>query len=219
MNGDFYPPECEASHHWDVQMGPLGIRPFAWAMLLQAGGLAKINGTKLALTPTGKAALRKEPHETIARLWDRWLRSNLTHEMRRIEIIKGQKSQKRPLYVAAPCRQRIAGALSELEEGDWMGTKDFFKMLIAKGYDFPLVKNPWALYLGEANYGSFGYNHVGWDHIEGRFARVFLLEYAATLGLIDVALVEPWHALNDLSNFWGADDISCLSRYDGMDVC
>ena len=216
MSGDFYPPECEAAHRWDVQMGPLGIRPFAWTMLLQAGGLAKINGTKLALTRLGKTALKKRPQETMARLWDRWLRSNLTHEMRRIEIIKGQTSRKRPLYVAAPCRQSIAGALMELEESEWVRIDDFFKMLIANGHDFSLVKNPWALYLGEANYGSFGYNHVGWNHIEGRFARVFLLEYTATLGLIDVALVEPWNALNDLSDFWGADDISCLSRYDGL---
>jgi hypothetical protein len=32
------------------------IRPFAWPLLLQAGGLAKIDGTRLALTPAGNKA-------------------------------------------------------------------------------------------------------------------------------------------------------------------
>lgn len=214
--GDFYPPECEAQHKWDVHIGPAGIRPFAWTLLLQAGGLVKINGTKLALTPTGKTALKKTAQESIARLWKRWLGNNLMHEMHRVEAIKGQNSRKRPLSAAAPCRQNIAEALAGLKEGDWMRTEDFFKMLIARGHNITPVRDAWPLYLGNPQYGSFGYNHVGWEHLEGRFARAFLLEYAATLGIIDVALVEPWDALNDLSNLWGADEMSCLSRYDGL---
>ena len=78
------------------------------------------------------------------------------------------------------------------------------------------MRDEWALYLGDRQYGSFGYNHVAWEHLNGRFARAFLLEYAATMGLIDVALTPPWGSADDLRDLWGADDMSCLSRYDGL---
>jgi hypothetical protein len=214
--GDFYPEGMEAEAGYDVQMGPLGIRPFAWAMLLQAANLAHAAGSKLELTRSGKAALKKEPQEVIATLWQRWLKSKMLHEMNRIEVIKGQKSAKRPLSAAEPCRALIAGALSGMEEGEWVRTGDFFKFLIGAGHGFDVVRNGWALYIADPQYGSFGYDHIEWEHASGRFTRAFLLEYAATLGLIDVALVPPWGALGDHGDLWGADDLSCLSRYDGL---
>jgi len=216
FHGDFYPDDLEAPHSYDVQIGDAGIRPFAWAMLLQAGKLAQINGSKLALTKGGKTALKKAPHETLAKLWQRWLKTTVLHEMNRIEEIKGQRSKGRPLAAAGPCRQQLASALEELEQGVWMETGKFFEFVIAKGYSFNIARNYWALYLGHQEYGSFGYNHINWNHLEGRFSRAFLLEYAATLGLIDVALTDPWGAPGDLRDLWGADDMSCLSRYDGL---
>ena len=47
-------------------------------------------------------------------------------------------------------------------------------------------------------------------------ALAVLFEYAATLGLIDVAYVLPQLARNDFYDRWGSDDLSCLSRYDGL---
>ena len=123
--------------------------------------------------------------------------------MSRIEVIKGQKSRGRPLHVAPPCRQNIAAALAELETGQWIKTMDFFKFLIANNHDFDVVRDGWGLYFGDPHYGSFGYSHITWEHVNGRFARALLLEYAATLGLIDVALVSPWGALNDLGTSGG----------------
>jgi hypothetical protein len=41
--GDFYPDEAIAS--------------FAWPLLLQAGGLARLDGSRLTLTPKGRKAL------------------------------------------------------------------------------------------------------------------------------------------------------------------
>ncbi|QTA88999.1 helicase-associated domain-containing protein [Desulfonema magnum] len=215
-SGDFYPEDAEAEHEYDIQMGDAGIRPFAWTMLLQAGGLVRINGTKLELSRTGRAAMKKPAHDVLKTLFERWLKNKNFHEMSRIDIFKGQKSRKRPLYVAAPSRQKIADALYELAEGVWMTTEDFFEFLIAKGHRFEVVREYWYLYIGEANYGTLGYDHVTWDHVDGRFARAFLLEYAATLGLIDVALIPPWGAISDHFDLWGADEYSCLSRYDGL---
>lgn len=214
--GDFYPEEM-VGNEYDIEIGDAGIRPFAWIMLLQAAGLVKIDGGKLELSRTGKTALNKPAPETLKHIWERWLKYKDFHEMSRIEIIKGQKSKKRSLYVAESSRNSIADALSELEEGVWIETDVFFDFLIAKGHKFDIMRNGgWALYIGHPQYGSLGYNHITWNHVNGRFARAFLLEYAATLGVIDVAMIPPWRALDDISELWGADDISCLSRYDGL---
>ena len=214
--GDFYPDAQESYEYDDVQIGHAGIRPFAWAMLLQASGLVKLTDSKLELSRTGKAALKKPAHETLKVIWERWLKYKNFHEMSRIETIKGQKSGKRPLYAAAPSRAQIGKALRNLKKGKWMETEDFFTFLIAKGHRFDVVRDEWALYIGDRDHGTLGYDNVTWSHVNGRFARVLLLEYAATLGLIDVALVPPWGAVTDHGDLWGAEELPCLSRYDGL---
>jgi hypothetical protein len=45
---------------------------------------------------------------------------------------------------------------------------------------------------------------------------VFLFEYAATMGLIDVAYIHPSGARRDYGDLWGTDDLDCLSCYDGL---
>jgi len=55
---------------------------------------------------------------------------------------------------------------------------------------------------------------------EGRARRELLavlrLEYAATLGLIDVALYPPAGARPDYGRMWGTDELLYFSRYDGL---
>ncbi len=214
--GDFYEEDVEAPHQYDVQMGATGIRPFAWPLLLQAGKLAQIEGSKLALTKSGQAALKKKPQEVLKILWERWLKTTILHEMNRVEVIKGQKSKKHPLYAAKPGRESLEESLTDLQPENWILLQDFFKHLFARGDKLDMVRNDWALYIADPVYGSFGYSHIDWDMLTGRFIRAFLLEYAATLGMIDVALVPPWDAVSDHRELWGADDLSCLSRYDGL---
>jgi hypothetical protein len=43
-----------------------------------------------------------------------------------------------------------------------------------------------------------------------------LFEYAATLGMVDVAYNSPVDARDDFRNIWGTDDLLFLSRYDGL---
>lgn len=216
LGGDFYPESLEADDGYDVRMTPAGIRPFAWPLLLQAGGLATVAGGKLTLTRAGRAALARPAQEVLRDLWQRWLGNKLLHEMNRMSEIKGQGASGHPLAAAPPCREEIAAALEELPPGRWIGIEAFFRFLVAAGHDFSVARNAWLLYIGDKQYGSFGYNHVHWGHLNGRFGRCFLLEYGATLGLVDVALTPPWGAVDDLRDFWGTDSMSCLSRYDGL---
>src|SRR5690606_21536337 len=49
-----------------------------------------------------------------------------------------------------------------------------------------------------------------------RYLRVLLMEYLATMGLLDVAYVYPSDVPSDFYDLWGADDLPYLSRYDGL---
>src|SRR6266516_5214304 len=51
------------------------IASFAWPMLLQAGGLARLSGPRLELTPRGGAVLAGPSYQALGELWNRWLRS------------------------------------------------------------------------------------------------------------------------------------------------
>jgi len=214
--GDFYTADVEAKNKYDVQMGEVGIRPFAWPHILIGGKLAKIENGKLILTSQGKKALQLPPQEVIRLLWRAWLENKLFHEFSRLDKIAGQKAKRNPLHPASGGRQALAKGLAQMPTGKWIAICDFFKFLIALGQGFDVIKDPWTLYIYDREHGSFGYNHVTWEHLNGRFARAFLLEYAATLGLIDVCLTVPWESVTDHYDLWGADDFGALSRYDGL---
>ena len=83
VDGDFYPEEP--------------IAAFAWPLLLQAGGLASLDGTRLRLTPKGRAALGKPSVEAIRSLWRRWLTHAVIDEFSRVE-------QSRVSSVAVRCQ-------------------------------------------------------------------------------------------------------------------
>jgi hypothetical protein len=73
--GDFYPDDA--------------IAAFAWPLLLQAGGLARLNVGKLVLTAKGRAALGQPSADVIGGLWQRWPRHAPIDEFSRVEQIKG----------------------------------------------------------------------------------------------------------------------------------
>lgn len=62
--------------------------------------------------------------------------------------------------------------------------------------------------------GYEGYG--GWNIVQFRYLLCFLFEYAATLGLVDIAYVHPRDGMDDFREQWGADDLEWLSRYDGL---
>src|ERR1700684_1749261 len=81
------------------------IAAFAWPLLLQAGGLAQLAGTRLELTARGRAALARPSYQAIGTLWARWLRCVSHDEMARIEAIKGQR---KPATLTAAAGRRAA---------------------------------------------------------------------------------------------------------------
>ncbi len=195
------------------------IASFSWPLLIQAGGLAKIEGGRLQLTPKGRTVLRKPPAEVIRQLWQRWLTHAVIDEFSRIEEIKGQRARN-VLTSAKIRRQTVAKALASCAPDVWIGVDALFSTM-RRGNMSPTVARGemalWKLYLVDAQYGSLGYDgfHV-WEILEGRYTLAVLFEYAGTLGLLDLDYVHPTGAREDFQENWGGDNLDALSRYDGL---
>lgn len=204
-HGDFYRDEEIAS--------------FAWPLLVQAGGLAKIEGGRLALTTKGRAALGKPPAEVLRQLWQRWLTHALIDEFSRIEEIKGQRARN-VLTSAKTRRQMVSAALASCPPDEWISVQVLFTTM-RRGNMSPTIARSemalWKLYLVDAHYGSLGYDGFHrWEILEGRYTLAVLFEYAGTLGLIDLNYIHPSGARDDFQDNWGGDDLDALSRYDGL---
>ena len=215
--GDFLEPAAGETPEREHEIGP--IRAFAWPCLMQAARLAELRGSRLALTKAGRAALAAPAWETLRRLWKRWLATTLLDEFSRVEAIKGQSRGKgrQSLTAASGRRPVVADALAECPVGRWVRFDDFSQFMQAASFRFDVTRDPWHLYLSEPEYGSLGHHgYHDWRILQGRYLLCLLFEYAATLGLIDVAYTDPDNARPDFMHMWGADDLAYLSRYDGL---
>ncbi|CAN5718841.1 hypothetical protein BH10ACT9_BH10ACT9_43830 [soil metagenome] len=205
VDGDFYPDDAIAS--------------FAWPLLVQAGGLAQLEGTRLRLTPAGRAALTTPPADILRLLWQRWLTHAVIDEFNRVDTIKGQGSRN---VLSSPKVRRgvIHQALRTCEPGEWIEVDQLFYDMSLLGLSPAIPRSEralWKLYVINPHYGSFGYaEHQSWEILEGRYTLAVLFEYAATLGLIDVDYTDPAGARQDFQGNWGGDYLDTLSRYDGL---
>ena len=139
-----------------------------------------------------------------------------TDELSRIECVKGQGGKgKHGLTAPSSRRSAVADTLAECPVGRWVATEEIFRFMRALGNEFVVTRNPWHLYIGDPQYGSLGYDG-GELILEERYLLCLLFEYAATLGLIDVAFIPPAGARPDYHNMWGTDDLPYFSRYDGL---
>jgi len=214
-DGEVYEPKQKMTK-WEQDVG--SIKSFAWPLLVQAAKLAELHGKKLALTKAGRNALGAPPAESLRLIWQRWLASKLLDEFNRVCEIKGQQGKgKRAMTAPESRRAAIADALAECPVGEWVKFDEFSRFMRAAAYDFQVTRDPWSLYISDAHYGSLGYDgYHGWHMLQARYALCLLFEYAATLGLIDVAYVRPERARPDYKDQWGTDDLEFLSQYDGL---
>ena len=203
--GDFYPHEP--------------IAAYSWPLLVQAGSLAELAGNRLQLTTRGRAALTVPPSATIRDLWRRWIGYAVIDEFTRVETIKGQRSAN-VLTSAKTRRQTVAKALGTCPAGTWVNVDELFLRMRRGNLSPTLARNErsvWKLYISDPQYGSLGYaGFHEWTLLEGRYTLAVLFEYAATLGLIDIAYTDPAGARDDFHDNWGTDELDCLSRYDGL---
>jgi len=107
-----------------------------------------------------------------------------------------------------------------MEPGEWEDIDTLLATLEYQQQPLVAVRNLmalWRLYLIDSYYGSLGHaGYKAWPLVEGRYALCALLEYTATMGVIDVAYADPDGAREDYRGLWGADRLARLSRYDGL---
>ena len=217
QGGDYYT-EADAQPDNNYQQ-PIGaIKPFAWPMILQGAGLVALDGKKLQLTASGQKALNADPAKTIKAIWKKWLKTRVLDELRRVDAIKGQTGKgKRGLTALDKRRHVIAQGLADCPVGQWVRFDDLKRYMIASYQTFEVSRHPENLYISESGYGHLYDAGGSWSLLETAYMRCLLFEYAATLGLLDVAYINPYDApRDDWSNFWGTDNLSFLSRYDGL---
>jgi len=212
--GDYY-----GGPEGDPRDGGEPIAAFAWPMLLQAGGLARLDGNRLEPTPRGQEALDRPSYRCVGALWDRWRGSVSQDEFSRVEAIRGQRKTG-TLTPVASRRAAVAAGLAALEPGVWADVDAFFAILRTQAAPLAVTVGPltrWALYLDDPRHGSLGpAGWKAWTAVEGRYALCVLFEYAATLGVVDVAYTGPRGARGDHRELWGAAQRDRLSRYDGL---
>ena len=211
--GDFY--EIVApKDKWEQSIGP--IKALAWPLLLQAGSLAQLNGSKLGLTAAGMKALQLAPADVVRGIWRKWLSSTLLDEFGRVDVIKGQKGKAR-MSAVGPRRAIVAQYLQRCPLDSWVSVSELSSFMRAEGCALTICHDIGNLYISDPNYGSLGYGgeHT-WNLLQLRYLLCVLFEVCATLGMIDVAYVSPHDARRDYGDLWGTDEISFLSRYDGL---
>ena len=216
-DGDFFDAGKERESQEEVA-GP--IRAFAWPWLVQAGKLAQPRGSKLALTEAGRMAFTAPPADTLRRIWRSWLKNTLLDEFSRMDEIKGQHWVPGRPTMTAPRKRRpvVAAALAECPLGRWVQVDEFFRFMLAAHPDFDVTRFPWRLYVGEIQHGNFSEaDNQEWSLLPGRYVLCLLFEYAATLGLVDVAFTDPRGARPDYWHIWGTEEMEFLSRYDGLE--
>jgi hypothetical protein len=216
--GDYYDDSVRTSSMYG-KTGREPIAAFAWPLIVQVSGLARLAGTRLEVTERGAKALASPGYQAIGAVWGRWLKNVSFDELNRIDAIKGQ-SKPATLTSAAARRAAVAGALRAIEPGAWADTDLIWSVLRTDQARLTVARSSlalWRLYIEDAYYGSLGNAGAkAWAAVEGRYALCVLFEYAATLGLVDVRYLPPRGARDDYRFLWGTDQYESLSRYDGL---
>ncbi|MDJ0577197.1 MAG: helicase-associated domain-containing protein [Xenococcaceae cyanobacterium MO_234.B1] len=196
------------------------IQSFAWCLLLQAAGL--VEGTKLQLTSAGQNALNTPPQQVIRQIWQKWLKTKIIDELKRINQIKGQTGKAgRSLTATHKRRQGILKAIKDCPIGKWIDIREFSHYIQAVGYEFSIrlttdsfsLENSSFIEIGLSQKFSDSSSSYYWEALEGRYLLCFLFEYMATLGLLDVAYVHPGKAKVGWSKIF---EERFFSSYDGL---
>ena len=218
LDGDYYSEQDD----WNLENYQGGtitaIRAYAWPLLLQSSsvGLVRRVGTKLELTAKGKKVSQSSIEETIRLLYQRWRDKGMMDEFNRINVIKGQTGKGQRLFPFINRRITIEHALKRCPENEWISVDDFFRYLQAECFDINVIFDRWRLYISDSKYGCLAYSSCSFEVIQGRYILVYLFEYLATLGMVDVVYLPPYYARDDFGHMECTEELHFFSRYDGL---
>ena len=199
------------------------IRPLALIVLVQAAKWAQPTaaGNKLELTKAGQALLGVPlGAQHVRDAYTRWLKSDLLDELARVKNIKGQQAKGTHLTKPAERRAQLDGALRVFPLDRWVKMEELLRYMRATG-SLPMIERGGRASLGVGAYNTYYGDETGfsatnyWDVITGSYLRATLLEYVATLGLIEIAYTWAEDTPHDFGSLYYLND-EPLSRYDGL---
>jgi Helicase conserved C-terminal domain len=199
------------------------IRPLALMVLVQAAKWAQPTaaGNKLELTKAGQALLGAPlSAQHVRDAYSRWLKSDLLDELSRIRNIKGQQAKGIRLTKPAERRAQLDAALHAFPLDRWVTMDELLRYMRATN-SLPAIERGGSTALGVGSYSTYYGDDLGfsaakyWDVITGSYLRATLLEYVATLGLIEIAYTWAEETPHDFGSLYylGGEP---LSRYDGL---
>ncbi len=84
--------------------------------------------------------------------------------------------------------------------------------MAVEGQFFNITFEPYSLYISDSTYGRFHDD----TFLTNVYTRCLMMEYFATLGIVDIAYVTLENAQDNYYDRWGQYDLDYLSIYDGL---
>ncbi|MCL1080144.1 hypothetical protein D5R81_18700 [Parashewanella spongiae] len=187
------------------------ILSYGWIKLLANSRFTQKNTTVLTMSSTPAMSNA----ETIRFIWNDWVFKSVQDEFNRISAIKGQTGKgRRYMTDVSGRRMDIVEGLKACPVGEWVSFDDFSRYLEAIGSDVVVTTAPEYLYACDSHYGRF--YDADWNVLAEPYLQCVLLEYAATLGLIDIVLCDLDKTDSSNEQYWGLMDLECFHRYEGV---
>ncbi len=203
--------EYYQSFEIDGVKGEENVLAFGWVRLLANSRYTTKASPVLSMS---KTQADSSP-ETIKSIWNDWVYKSKDEEFNRIDVIKGQKGKgKRYFTDVVERRVAITDVLSECKINTWIPFAEFSRHMRAIGAPINVTDGPEYLYIQDPHYG--GLYDGAWKIIEESYIRCLLVEYAATLGIVDVVLSDLPKTDDSYDGHWGIMEVECLSRYQGL---
>lgn len=190
------------------------LRTNAWATLLYHTKYIKFQNHAATLTRLATTALKKPTHEMLKDLWTRWLKQKTHDAIWDVPSVKGTNIRRASLQPVIERRQQLVEGLKQCPVNQWIDIKHWKSMLIMTDR-YPTVTTAKSTIEinNEEIVPDLDYAHllIGW-----LYTSSFLVRYAATLGIVDIAYTPPVTPTYEdyIQTFWNHDNY--LSLTDGL---
>lgn len=196
------------------------MRAFAWVIILKGSKLIDTSNERVSLTKSGEELLIAElattpSAKTIKKIFESFWRNTRFDEIMRIDTLVNTKKGRRwdsTAFSSASIRRRtVLETLCTCPIDAWIRTKDFLTHLRCERPRFTALDRVGDLHLGE-NKVAVAHMTDHWFPLEGTYVKCLLMEYLATLGLIEVNYSLPVFCDNEHNIY----KCQFISSYDGL---
>ena len=172
--------------HPEKMTGKFVIRPFGLATFAYHSKFVTSRGN---LSQLGHNYLKTQEPSLFAEAFEDWMENGRFEELSRVTRIKGLRSKKTKLTKPGERREKIIEALSWCPAGKWIHVYDLFRAIQAWDFNIALENTPFYNLSAEGYYWDLSTQTYN-EQIVQPYIEIILVEYLATLGLIDIGYVD-----------------------------